>query len=61
LIAQLRILLDVFFDFLLQILDLAVNLFEEAAVRTANRLIFSFIQPTRAFGFSPSGGPAGPA
>ena len=58
-IFQLRILLDMFFDFLLQILDLAVNLFEEAAVRTANRLILGLIQPARAFGFSLSEGPAG--
>ena len=58
-IFQPRILLDMFFDFLLQILDLAVNLFEEAAVRTANRLILGLIQPARAFGFSLSEGPAG--
>ena len=60
-VLQLRILLDMFFDFLLQIPDLAVNLFEEAAMRTANRLILGLIQPARASGFSPSGGPAGPA
>ena len=58
-VLQLRILLDMFFDFLLQILDLAVNLFEEAAVRTANRLILGLIQPARAFGFSLSEEPAG--
>ena len=58
-VLQLWILLDMFFDFLLQILDLAVNLFEEAAVRTANRLILGLIQPARAFGFSLSEEPAG--
>ena len=50
-VLQLRILLDMFFDFLLQILDLAVNLFEEAAVRTANRLILGLIQSVLGPGF----------
>ncbi len=60
-ILQLRIFLDVFFDFFLQILNLAFNFFKETAVRTTNRFILSLIQPARAFGFSLSGGPVGSA
>jgi hypothetical protein len=58
-ILQLRILLDVLFDLFLQILNLTFDFVEEAAVRTANRLIISLVQPTRAFWFSLSGGPGG--
>jgi hypothetical protein len=40
---QLRILLDVLFDLFLQILNLALDFVEEAAVGPANRLIVGFI------------------
>ena len=38
-------------DFFLQILDLAVDLIEEATVRTANRLIICLIQSVLRTGF----------
>jgi hypothetical protein len=60
-ILQLRIFLDVFFDFFLQILNLAFDFFKETAAYAANRFILSLVQPARAFGLSLSGGPVGSA
>ena len=40
---QLRILLDMLLNFFFQVFDLLFNLFEKATMRTANRLILSFI------------------
>jgi len=48
---QLRILLDVLFDLFLQILNLALDFVEEAAVGPANRLIVGFIQAVLRPGF----------
>nr|WP_279304748.1 hypothetical protein [Salinibacter ruber] len=53
--------LDVLFDLFLQILKSMFDFLEEATAYAANRLIFSLVQPTRAFGFSLSGGPVGSA
>jgi hypothetical protein len=38
-------------NFFLQILDLALDLFEKTAAYAANRLIFSFVQPVLGSGF----------
>jgi hypothetical protein len=48
---QLRILLDVLFDLFFQILNLTFDFVEEAAVRSANRLIVGFIQAVLRPGF----------
>jgi hypothetical protein len=58
---KLRILLDVFCNFFFQVFELLLNFLKKATVRTANRLIFSFVQPTSEFGFSPSSTLGGPA
>lgn len=48
---QLWILLGLLFDLFSQILNLALNFSEEAAVRTANRLVISLVQPILRSGF----------
>ena len=59
-VLQLRILLDMFFDFFFQVFDLALDLFKEAAVCTANRLILGLIQSVLGPGFLFLEGLAGP-